>query len=504
MRPGRERLLTEPIDEVRYLAAGTATGRYRLIMRFFYEQHRLHQYALTPAQVRKHVETALGFSYTEEECQQDLKQLSDWGNLEPDWELGLAGVRTIEDFRRRNVVYTATPDAIAIEALICELEQQGEQVGQLDGSAMARLWERFEALEAALALPAGDPQRGERVRQCWEDLWLLFDEMADSSNRYMGSMRQQEKERLLDLEAFQLYKETVIAYLTRFSEGLSAYRDRFRSRLSAWDAAAIAATVAEAAGTTSRRFDSAAFLHEEYRRKVESLVAWFAPGGSADQLHAFASHAIERVLRTARRLSESRQGALSRAQDLLTLADQFYRLRAETETCERLAAVAFGLATPRHWQYEVPEQAVDDPGSQPWEAAPHAVPIRPRRSQSARQISPAAAADLAMKKAALKRRDRERREASAAVIDRLFASGRLDLAKAPALSPGERDLVLGWVYECLGNAPVYTTRAEDGSHLTIDDPKVARHIWLEAADGRMLMPAYTLKRELPPARGEVR
>lgn len=495
MRLTRQRLLTETVDEVRYLTANTATSRYRIIMRYFFEQHRLHQYTLTPAQVRKHVESVLLRDYPEEECQQDLNSLKEWGNLEPDWELGLAGVKTIEDFKRRNVVYAATPDAIAIEQLLWELERRGEQIGELDGSAIARLWNHCLTFEAALQAGALD-----RLREAWDDLWRLFAEMADSANDYLGDMRRQEKERLLDLDAFQIHKKALVSYLTRFIEGLTAHRDRFRTHTQDWPTESIARQLVEAGKATTRQFESVEFLRDEYQHQIESFQRWFAPGGSADQLHAFASRAIERVLRSARRLSESRQGALSRAQDLLALSDRFYGLRHDLPRTERLAALAFGLSTPRHWQYELPEQASDNPETSPWLSPPHDTPIRQRRSYTQRQSDPGAMADLAMKKAALRQRDRERREAVATVIDRLFASGSVRLAEAPDLSPDERDLVLSWVYECLANSPTYSTRAEDGSLLRIMDHRISEHVWLRSSDGRMLVPAFTLERHREGAR----
>ncbi|MFZ5823518.1 MAG: TIGR02677 family protein [Bacillota bacterium] len=490
MRPTRQRLLTEPVDETRYLTAGNAVPRYRIIMRYFFEQHRLHQYTLTPAQVRKHVETILQRDYPEEECQQDLNSLKEWGNLEPDWELGLAGVKTIEDFKRRNVVYAATPDAIAIEQLLFELERRGEQVGELDGSAIARLWTHLLTFQTALQ--TGDP---DQLRQSWDDLWRLFAEMADSANDYLGDMRRQEKERLLDLAAFQIYKAALVTYLTRFIEGLTAHRDRFRTLTQDWPVETIAVRLAEAARATTRQFESDDFLREDYRHQVESFQRWFAPGGSADLLHGFASRAINRVLRSAQRLSESRQGALSRAQDLLALADRFHGLRHDLPRTERLAALTFGLATPRHWQFELPEQASDNPDASPWLSLPHNTPIRQRRSYTQRQSAPSPVADLALKKAVLRQRDRERREAAAAMVDRLFAGGSLALAEAPELSPDERDQILSWVYECLANSPACATRAEDGSLLRIRDPHIREHVWLRSDDGRMLVPAFTMERQ---------
>lgn len=494
MRPARQRLITAPVDEVRYLAAGTNTSRYRLIMRHFYEQHRLHHYALAPSQVLAHMRTVLP-DYSEDECQQDLDVLVGWSNLAPDWELGLAGVRTIDDFKRRNVLYSATPDAIAIEELMVRLENQGEQVGELDSSAMGRIWELLDRFEQTAALPPSDPARMERIRPAWEDLWSRFSQMADSSNKYMGDMRRQERERLLDLNAFQIYKAALIGLLTRFADGLAAYREPIRRRAEAWDAEALTHTMTDSALASTRSFERREHLLQEYRDQIAAFASWFAPGGSADTLRLYASHAIERVARTARRLSESRRGAVSRAQDLLTVADRFFACRSLAQS-ERLAALAFGLTLPRHWQYEVPEQAADQPERSAWEAQPLETVIRQRRLHGARrQDLGTSIADLEQRKAALRARDRHRQAEAAALVSRLFAKGALVMGEAEGLSPTERDLVLGWVYECLANMPACSTRSQDGSTLQIANSDETRYVWLEAPDGRVLVPNYRLERQ---------
>lgn len=494
MSPLRRRLMTEAVNEVRYLAAGANTNRYRLIMRYFLQQHRLHHYALSPSQVLHHLRSILP-DYSEEDCQQDLDALVRWENLNPDWELGLASVRTIEDFKRRNVVYTATPDAIAIEELMLELEQRGQQVGELDASAIGRLWEQLAPLEAALALPFSDQSRPERLRQAWEDLWLRFDQLATSSNNYLGNMRSQERERLLDLDAFQIYKQTLIRYLTDFVEGLSAHSERFRRQAEGWDAESMAAAMAQAAHATTHSFESLDHLLRRYQEQIQAFLDWFATGGSANQLRVFASHAIERVVRSARRLSESRRGAVSRAHDLLALADRFQACQ-ELPHAQRLAAAAFGLTHPRHWQLEVPEQADDRPELSAWAAAPRETVIRQRRATQSRRAGDGAAdlAELAEKRARLRALDRQRQTEAAAIVDRLFGGGALVLGETDNLNPSERDLILGWAYECLANAPAYSTRTPDGSTLQIANPAVQRYIWLCADDGRMLVPNYRLVR----------
>lgn len=76
--------LLKPIVETSCLNAQNV-GRYRCIMRYFYEQHQRLRYWLKPQEVHDGV-TALGLleeDYTLDQCQKDLNQLVEWGNLVP-------------------------------------------------------------------------------------------------------------------------------------------------------------------------------------------------------------------------------------------------------------------------------------------------------------------------------------------------------------------------------------------------------------------------------------
>ncbi len=73
--------LTKPITEVNYLRAENV-DRYRLIIRFFFEQYEKINYWLYKEDVYEALkQTNLFLDYTIEMCQSDLQALLEWKNL---------------------------------------------------------------------------------------------------------------------------------------------------------------------------------------------------------------------------------------------------------------------------------------------------------------------------------------------------------------------------------------------------------------------------------------
>ena len=80
--------LLKPILEASYLTAENA-WRYRAILRYFYIQHERLRHYLLPEEVYEHLKASQYFAnYTEEQLQQDLNQLVNWGNLIPRQDTG--------------------------------------------------------------------------------------------------------------------------------------------------------------------------------------------------------------------------------------------------------------------------------------------------------------------------------------------------------------------------------------------------------------------------------
>ncbi len=489
--PRVPRSSTAAMDEAWYLTA--PSEQYRVIVRYCYDQHLAHHYHLSPEQILTHLRQTYSPGYDEDALRGDLAELVRRRNLDEDLELGLANAKTVDDFRRRNSMYAITPLTAELEDLRVRWENHGRQVGELDGAAIGRLWELLAGLISALDLPDRDPDRPEQVRQRWEDLYSRFEPMSRDANAYISNMRRQEREQLSDLDAFLVYKGTLVHYLTRFIEGLAEYRGRFWTRLARLPVEDAVSTLSAAALSGSKAFEDADHVRRQYAEQVRALVDWFAPHGDAEVLQGHATRAIEQVSRAALRLAESRVGAVSRSQELLALAEAFSRC-ADVRQAERLAGAVFGLGTPRHWELIGPEYLSEDPGTHTWQAPPTEFPLRRRRAQAPRRAESAvelAAADA--RRLRIRERSRERELEVSALIRLWFGSGPRtleELGAAGDLDPRERDLLLEWVNDCLVHGG--QARTDAGLTLVIENAGERRYVWVRAADGAVLAPNYRL------------
>lgn len=119
--------LMKKIDEVKYLSTEN-TDRYRPIMRYFYLQHeRLRQF-ISPEELFDYLSEIPQFkTYNMGALNQDLEQLTQWGNLKRRQDVG--NISKIEDFKKKQFRYRCTPYTVEIERMVIALEKLGDTFG---------------------------------------------------------------------------------------------------------------------------------------------------------------------------------------------------------------------------------------------------------------------------------------------------------------------------------------------------------------------------------------
>jgi len=124
--------ILKPLDEARYLTAENAS-RYRLIMRYFYEQYQKFKYWMYKEDVYQYVVQFEMFKdYTMERCEQDLKTLTEWKNLIATQDTSKAA--TLEEFKNKKFRYQLSPYSIEIERMTIRLEDITGYGGSLEPS----------------------------------------------------------------------------------------------------------------------------------------------------------------------------------------------------------------------------------------------------------------------------------------------------------------------------------------------------------------------------------
>lgn len=128
----------KPIDETKYLSAENAS-RYRLIMRYFYEQYQKLKYWMYKEDIYEYVRQFDIFNdYTLEKCEQDLKALTEWKNLIATQDTSKAS--TIDEFKNKKFRYQLSPYSIEIERMTIRLEGIIGYGGSLQPSLFERIY----------------------------------------------------------------------------------------------------------------------------------------------------------------------------------------------------------------------------------------------------------------------------------------------------------------------------------------------------------------------------
>lgn len=489
------------VPEVTYLTTENA-WRYRAILRYFYLQHERLRHYLFPEEVYNYLKQSPYFhDYTEEQLEQDLKQLVEWHNLIPRQETGR--VNSIEEFKRRRFRYQCTPYTVEIERMISSLEQMGDSFGgSLESTLFDRLLESLLKLEEITdsSLTAGGEQvpvitkSGQQVNQIWEDIHSNFRNLVEKSTDYLAHLKSEKVEELMRTEAFLVYKDSLTEYLRKFMGSLqrSSYKiEAVINDTSPLVVRQLASIVAEYQ-LSIPRLDSRpdkSDLEEKVLAEWESLRRWFLGAGSSESELSFlqneTNEAIRRITRFAQRLGERYHVFRSRRKDYLHLAKLFIQAE-DLSAAHKLSACVFGVFHTRHLCAE--PKLTENIYAQIWDEPPTVITIKPRIRQYRMKTRPGAVVSRAREKKALLEQYLQEKEAERALIEQLIVNQRIVVGELPVVSPAVRKTLLNWIGRCMARED-RITKTENGRRVQLrkyDD----RNVILRCEDGVLEMPNY--------------
>jgi len=482
---------------------------YRAVLRLFLDAKGRYRIQFRPDEVAIELRRA-GFreELPEGGIDRALDQLVQWGNLRRSHDTGR--VATLEDFRRRHLVYQLTPAGEAAEravaAVVAALERSGSLQRVMLGTILRSLGEIRREL-------AGEPPRPERLFEHLFNVTEQFRALTENASTFLARLHEAIDQGEVHAEAFLAYKQAVLEYLEQFLSELSETAPRITQEVQEIESLGsegserlvLLAASADSAPAPLGVQDPA----EGLRRKWRGIAAWFVGDGrepaTVERLRAAARGAINRILLVLERLHEKRFRRLSRTTDLLRLAGWIDRLADEptdteagTERAHRLFQAAFGLFGARHFGGLDEDPDLVQPGASWWEAPP--VPIAPALRRTGRISTPGRTApvvDFSAAKDILAARYRREQEAREAALTRFAGRGPVALADLPPLSRDEFDLLLSLLDRLLSTGPgpagERESRSRDGRLLLrLDEPAAGGLATVETAAGRLTLPAWTL------------
>lgn len=498
--------LTDRLVIFSYLVNSNRIRWYRVIMRFFLQCHRdLYRYQLTAAEVRDEVRDSIDPEYTLEQCQNDLAALKEWGNITTIYDSSRA--TSIASFLSPALLYQATPEGIAIETFLDEQTRASMGKGSLRQGDLPHLWNLLQHIDEALRLQTNEltATDGREMAEEWQRAFEIWNTMAREAAQYLANMIQAAQQGRPDLDAYQVYKAAVVAYVHGFAQALTQYSRRIRSLLYEWSEMGkkdrlieIIAQYLEPPAPTLENRSSSEELRQEASNQVDALVNWFAPGKNADSFRRNALTEVDKVVRRASVLAASARPNTNYANNLHLLAHQLLRAK-DGETAQQLFSLAFANLLPVH----LPESLAGAPSTS-WDAdegnvwqepatvTPYLRPIsRANRGEHALE-DPVIDNRTLTRKLVIQYEEKIQQERQR--FARLFAAEYLDIGEIEQITAEDRAVLMNVIDSCLGDTR-RQYRAPDGSVIILLNPEEEIYTLLRSTDGILLLPRYYLQRE---------
>ena len=482
-------------------------------MRTFLQSHReLYRYQLTAHEIRDAVRETIDPEYTLEQCQNDLAALKEWGNVTTIYDSSRA--TSIASFLSPALLYQATPEAIAIETFLEEQTRASTGRGSLRQGDLPRLWTSLQLLDEGLQLSplALTPTRSREIAEEWQRAFEVWNTMAREAAQYLANMINASQQSRFDLEAYQLYKAAVVAYVHGFAQALTQYSRRVRELFAEWAIAdkqkqlieIVAAHLEPPTATTENR-PTPEELMQEARNQLEAVLNWFAEGKNANSFRRNALAEVDKVVRRASTLAATARPSANYATSLHALAQQLLTAK-DGETAQQLFSVAFANTLPVH----LPESLVGSTSATVDAGKPDAWHEPPAVSLYLRPVSRAFRGDHPLEDPVIDNRTiiRElvvqhetRLKEQQQRFATLFAHEFLDIGTIKKITAEERTLLTEVIDNCLSDVS-HQYRAPDGSTIVMLNPAEVQYALLRASDGMLLLPRYRLQRIEPENRNE--
>jgi uncharacterized protein (TIGR02677 family) len=509
-RPDRPLLtpyVTRRVDEFAY-ATSPNHERYRVITRYFHEQHLRLRDWLTPSEVFGYLQRALpATEYTEELCEHDLESLRAWGNLIAEQDTSKA--RTLVEFYRPRLVYHISQFSVDLETLLLKHEGKTGTGGSLNASLLDRMWFNLEYLRVNLeqsALPDvldGDFLARE-IEEPWHNVITAFTELRDDATTYHHTLSAMRPNDLAQAEAFLIYKDTLLEHLKGFIAQMQAHAPKIRSLITRWSTGRVGERLLTLLVEHDRMkkvsrlmgdatpLDSLQTRTQFYAPQLRSLADWFAAGGGCEFLTGATSNAILAIVRQNERIATRHMVGVSRRRDLERLARAFAAID-DPDVAHRLAARTLGSAQPRHMRGSTHAAPLMTDRVSVWQQDPQKQPLRRIRRGRVSTASVAGVRANSGKLETMRREEEALLQRERQLWNQLFADPTVSFTALTLSDPSLRARLLDVVARCLAD-PDGVALASDGRQIRLTTPNGAHAEGeLVSTDGTLYLPAFTLE-----------
>lgn len=487
----------EKIEETAYLNATSNVERYRLIMQYFFSQHRQMNMLLYRDDVLEYLRKELSDSYGEREIDQDLEQLYQWGNLSRRQEMGEP--KSIEEYKNRRYRYQITEISIQIEEMLERLQTvSGRNQGSLDKNIFQEFLKQIKKLNESELFDE------EETYKLWEEIVRLFSSIQRNTSNYMGYLANEAIDNYMQTEKFLVYKDQFVQYLRDFIVAVQdlQYQIEYQLLLVSEEMKQNLFESVLAHERKIPRIEDFQLDRERIKDEVigifHSMKRWFIDSGDKDSEFSVLIRLTEQMIRKMTGLIQQLSGQFkqyqSRRKDYLQIARWFDEVESSDEAAIRFASI-FGSMAWKHYYGVEPVEGTKNENI--WNLQPEVLPLESRsRKQVVSQRMITYTVNRELKEQQSQRITEEKRNLQEK-IEEYIHDGEIQLVEGLQVSSEIRGVFLQWISNSLSND--HSSLEDEGVVMTDLGYHLVVRIYPEkritifSEDGSLEMPQVIMK-----------
>lgn len=484
--------LMKPITEVNYLRAENVE-RYRLIIRYFYEEHEKIHYWLHKEDVFDELmKTGFFPDYTPEMCQNDLTQLCTWGNLAAIQDT--SKVMKIEDFKNRKFRYQLSEYTIEIERMTMSLENLEVEGASLEPTLLERIHNRILEIDEMLN------KTPDEIHTWWNDLNNDFIRLNRNYQDYIRTLNSVKAQEMMKTEQFLIFKEKIIQYLRNFVKGLQEQALILEEYMKELDSNKIEEliNIVVAYECSIPRIDKVLVAEDVYEKcsgRWKSIYNWFVGSDNEEseisRMSDITNDIIRKITRYAQQIGEMQNQGANRKEEYRHLANIFGMCENINEA-HKMSAMIFGVETSLHLK-NLHERETDSIDSEVFDESPTYYALEPRTRIVRNKTKRVPATDYRLEMQIEKQKQIDKQINDRKLIESFIKDNCIDFKTLPEVDAYTRKILLNWVSRGLSDKNL-RGRCEWGEYYTIDNSNkdICK---IKCEDGIFYMPSFKIRFE---------
>ncbi|MFI3284439.1 MAG: TIGR02677 family protein [Erysipelotrichaceae bacterium] len=481
--------LLQPIKETTYLHVEN-TERYRLIIRYFFEQYENLQYWLRKEDIYQMMsELSLFSDYGMDKVQSDLQKLAEWGNLL--YVQDNSKVNTISDFKNKNFRYRLSPYSVEIERMTLKLENLEIKGASLSPSLLERIKNHI------LEIPTLHDEPPIKVSGWWNSLSNDFMRLNHDYQDYISTLNSARADEMMKSTAFLLFKDKLITYLRTFVKILQENAIIIESvlvKVQPDEIKCLLDKVLEYELSIPRmdnELNQEEFLSHA-QLKYQSIYMWFVGEDGENEvhrLHNITNEIIRKITRYAMQITEMHHRGANRKEEYRKIASIFGQCE-NMEEAHILSSMVFGVEHTLHFKDLIARES-DSIYSSVYQETNTFVQLQTKTRSVKEKLDRAFAPNYQLEKTIQRNQIEDEIIKTRKLVEKWSEKKVILFSTLPPLSVKERKMLLSWISKALANKSK-SSFTETGIKYVVSMEK-SGECEIKCEDGNFFAPCFMIE-----------